>query len=72
MSPSPPTHPPTPTLTRKQVVLVLDTREQYSRVGHNSIADARSAHIGQMRDGGQGVAEATLGVGDTVWVAAPR
>eukprot|EP00887_Chlorella_sp_A99_P004204 scaffold15.g4204.t1 len=56
-----------------KVVLVVDTREQYSRAGHgSSVRGARAAHISQMRAAGQAVATAQLGVGDAMWVAAPR
>ena len=54
------------------VVLVLDSREQYSRTGHASIASARAQHMAQMRSAGLAVAEAHLAAGDVAWAAVRR
>ena len=54
-----------------QVVLILDSREQYNNVGKNRI-ESLSAHLQMVRSHYANVEVRELKVGDVVWIARSR
>lgn len=54
-----------------QLVLVIDSREQYSNVGRDRV-DSLARHVQLVRDRSIAVDVRTLQQGDALWIAKPR
>lgn len=54
-----------------QLVLIVDSREQYSNAGKNRV-DQLASHVQTIRDRGIAVDIRTLQQGDVLWIAQSR
>lgn len=54
-----------------QLVLIIDSREQYSNVGKDRV-DSLARHVQLVRDRNITVDVRTLQQGDALWIAKPR